>query len=395
MFKWLIFSTLLLLITTTKNSCSAATLQSSTHKINTAEQLRIEDVVFSDGPYIFTVENGLKAYWVCEGKVLAQSISLTQTQSKNFFNSPFFVTACDLPVTIHGFSSQEKDVIEFNGDFPIAALSDFHGKYDLMIELLTNNNIIDENKKWSFGKGHFVITGDIFDRGDKVTEILWFLYDLEQQAKETGGEIHLTLGNHEVMILNGDLRYLHPKYIETAKKLNKPFEKLFTPDSIIGNWLRSKPVLVKINNMLFTHGGFHPDLAKEKRTLLEINHVFKDNLVKSELAKPREGFAKYLHKTHGPIWYRGYFSRDKERSSVKKDTGASSADIDLLLKHFDVEHIIVGHTSQKQIETRYQGRVIAIDSSIKQGEYGEILFIEKGNKWRGSLQGKKLPIHHQ
>ena len=74
---------------------------------------------------------------------------------------------------------------------------------------------------------------------------------------------------------------------------------------------------------------------------------------------------------------------------------SSSAEIDLLLKHFDVEHIIVGHTSQKQIETRYQGRVIAIDSSIKRGKYGEILFIEKGKKWRGSLRGEVRPLYHQ
>ncbi len=70
----------------------------------------------------------------------------------------------------------------------------------------------------------------------------------------------------------------------------------------------------------------------------------------------------------------------------------------MLLKHFDVKHLVVGHTSQKQIETRYQGRVIAIDSSIKRGKYGEILFIEKAdaeqkNKmWRGSLTGEKLPL---
>ena len=54
-----------------------------------------------------------------------------------------------------------------------------------MLELLTNNKIIDEQGDWAFGTGHFVITGDIFDRGDKVTEILWFIYELEQQA-ETG-----------------------------------------------------------------------------------------------------------------------------------------------------------------------------------------------------------------
>ena len=83
------------------------------------------------------------------------------------------------------------------------------------------------------------------------------------------------------------------------------------------------------------------------------------------------------------------------KNASAKDNGATSAEIDLLLKHFDVNNIIVGHTSQKQIESRYQGRVIAIDSSIKEGNYGEILFIERGKKWRGSLSGKVLPLYHQ
>lgn len=347
----------------------------------------------NDGPYVFVNEyEQLESYWLCHGDVVKRT-----TEAVNF---PLSISVCDMPADIHALNSIENKVLEFSGDYPVAALSDFHGKYDLMIELLTNNKIIDKNKHWAFGKGHFVITGDIFDRGDKVTEILWFLYDLEQQAQQAGGDIHLTLGNHEVMILNGDLRYIHPKYVETAKQLNKPFEQLFSQNSIIGDWLRSKPVLVKVNNMLFSHGGFHPSLATEQRSLLEINTVFKDNLIKAELDQPRAGWAKFLHTTNGPIWYRGYFAAERNKASVTKsatakDNGATSAEIDLLLKHFDVKHLIVGHTSQKQIESRYQGRVIAIDSSIKEGNYGEILFIEQGKKWRGSLSGKVLPLYHQ
>ena len=143
--------------------------------------------------------------------------------------------------------------------------------------------------------------------------------------------------------------------------------------------------------MLFAHGGFHPSLAKEKKSLVEINETFKNNLVKSELVKPREGWGKYLHKTNGPIWYRGYFK--SSRNKPPKDNGASSAEIDLLLNHFDIEHLVVGHTSQTQVETRYQGRVIAIDSSIKNGEYGEILLIEGDKKWRGTLQREKISLN--
>ncbi|NQZ83002.1 MAG: metallophosphoesterase [Colwellia sp.] len=334
-------------------------------------------LIISDGPYVMVNSNELEVNWLCENTVKQMGISSNKL--------PFNFEHCGLDIII----DRDKflnDALIYQGDFKVAAASDFHGQYDLMLKLLMNNHIINDKKQWVFGNGHFVITGDVFDRGDKVTEILWFLYQLEQQAEQAGGKVHLLLGNHEVMVLNGDLRYLHPKYVETAKRLQQPFERLYGKDTLLGKWLRSKSVLVKVNDMLFAHGGFHPSLAKEKRTLAEINQVFKENLVKGELMQPRAGWGEYLHKTNGPIWYRGYFK------GSRKDEGASSAEIDLLLSHFDVEHLIVGHTSQKQVETRHQGRVIAIDSSIKDGKYGEILLIDGNKKWRGSLSGEKLAL---
>jgi hypothetical protein len=352
---------------------SPLTLAANEQKIN---------MKINDGPYVFKNNNGLELNWLCQSAVLKLKIKTSEL--------PLSFDECDLEVMIDR-DTFVPDEIVYQGDFKVAAASDFHGQYDLMQTLLMNNHIIDLAGDWSFGNGHFVITGDVFDRGDKVTEILWFLYELEKQAESAGGKLHLLLGNHEVMVLNGDLRYLHPKYVETSILFEEPFEQLYGKNTLLGDWLRSKSVLVKVNNMLFAHGGFHPSLAKEKRTLAEINKAFKTNLVKAELEHPRESWGKYLHKKNGPIWYRGYFK--DSRKTLKKDTGASSAEIDLLLKHFDIEHLVVGHTSQQRIETRYKGRVIAIDSSIKNGEYGEILLIDGNKKWRGTLSGKLEALH--
>ena len=141
----------------------------------------------------------------------------------------------------------------------IAALSDIHGQYDLVIKLFKNNKIIDDNLNWSFGEGHLVITGDIFDRGDKVNEVLWLIYKLEAQAKNVGGRVHYLLGNHEYMILYNDLRYLHEKYKVTPLLLNLEYNELYSEKTIIGRWLRSKSTIIKINNILFTHGGISED----------------------------------------------------------------------------------------------------------------------------------------
>ena len=279
--------------------------------------------------------------------------------------------------TLWNPTTEEDNLLEYHGDFKVAAASDIHGQFDLFIKLLKNNHIIDSKGRWNFSNGHFVITGDIFDRGPKVTEALWFLYDLEKQAEKAGGKLHLLLGNHEVMVLNGDLRYLHDKYNKTAEILNKPFESLFAKKTVLGDWLRSRPVLIKVNGMLFAHGGFHPELAHKGISKETINQTFKQNLVKNEINHQRSGLGKYLHKKNGPIWYRGYFQKD----------GATGTQIDQLLKHFAVNQIVVGHTSQKQIETRYQGKVIAIDASMKNGEYGELLLWENNHFIRASLDG--------
>ena len=86
-----------------------------------------------------------------------------------------------------------------------------------------------------------------------------------------------------------------------------------------------------------------------------------------------------MHKRNGVIWYRGYF----------KDDGATLDEIELLLKHFDVNKIIVGHTTQDVIETRHKGKVIVIDAAMKNGEYGELLLIEKDKYTRLTLERKK------
>jgi len=345
-----------------------------TAKIDKQDQIKVLNK-WNDGPYIFSQKDQINAYYLCKGQVFKKTLMKEST--------PLKLSYCNTSVTLYELNYQEDNILEYNGDYKIAALSDIHGQYDLVKELLRNNKIINEKGDWAFGNGHLVITGDVFDRGSHVTEVLWLLYKLEQQATEKGGKLHLLLGNHEVMILNGDLRYLHQKYQDVSTKLGFIYDELYSKNSVLGIWLRSKPVLVKINNTLFMHGGFHSTLAEEELTLSFINRIFKKNLVKNELPQPREGWGKYLHGKNGPIWYRGYF--EEKNKCLKKG-------IDSLLEYYGVDHIIVGHTSQKQIETRHCGRVIAIDASMKNGEYGELLFIKGDDMWRGTLTGEKLSL---
>ncbi|REP65040.1 metallophosphoesterase, partial [Mycobacterium tuberculosis] len=77
---------------------------------------------------------------------------------------------------------------------------------------------------------------------------------LQQQAAAAGGAVHFVLGNHETMVLYNDLRYVNPKYLKSAQLLGRSYPALYGPDSTIGQWLRTRPVLLRIGDTLFLHG---------------------------------------------------------------------------------------------------------------------------------------------
>ena len=106
----------------------------------------------NDGPYILIKKKKLVEKRIVNGKVFSKDLSLDQYKIEYPSEKSFY-----------------------NNVSKIVCISDIHGQYDLALNILKNNKIIDENLKWNFGDGHMVIVGDIFDRGDKVTELLWFV----------------------------------------------------------------------------------------------------------------------------------------------------------------------------------------------------------------------------
>jgi hypothetical protein len=339
------------------------------------EVLNIPYEGVSDGPYVTLSETGRTAYWVNKSETHTQEINSQDSQ---------IIEYNGVKAKLWSHTPKEVKQLAYNGNFKIGAVSDIHGQYDTFIKLLRNNGVIDNQEKWSFGNGHFVVAGDMFDRGPQVTEVLWFLYDLEKQAEKSGGKLHVLLGNHDVMVLNGNLRSIHPKYTEIAKILETPFNELFNKGTVLGDWLRTRPVLIKLNGILFTHGGLHPELVEKGLSIEKINSEFKKQLIASELAEKRNELGDFLHRGHGPIYYRGYFQGEL----------ATDLQIDALLKHFKISNIVVGHTTHRQIEMHYDGKVIVIDANMKSGTMGEILLWQHGVFSRGNLLGEELPLNN-
>ena len=318
-----------------------------------------------DGPYIFIDGNKLVEKKIINNKVISKTLE-TSSYDTIYYSEKS---------TFHKVSK-------------IAALSDIHGQFDLLIRLLQNNKIIDKNLNWSFEEGHLVIVGDIFDRGDKVNEILWFIYELESQAKSNGGRVHYLLGNHEYMVLYNDLRYIHEKYNRSSKLLNLEYDELYSNNTILGRWLRSRATIVKINDIIFTHAGISEDfIAYENFNIEKINSKMRQSIPRlKELRKLRRtgesnNFYDMYFGKNSLIWYRGYFEEELTDTDILK-----------ILKLVDADHIVVGHTSNEKVVQLYNNKIIGVDSSIKKGEYGELLLIKNERFFRAKLNGELIEL---
>jgi hypothetical protein len=272
---------------------------------------------------------------------------------------------------------------------PIFVVADTHGEYEILAGMLQAHRVIDARLRWSFKDGHLVVLGDVFDRGAHQVEILWLLYELEAQARRAGGALHFVLGNHELMVLGGDLRYLHPKYLDTTRALGaQSYSQLFGPDSVLGQWLRSRPAVLKLDDTLYLHGGLSPGLVDRQLTQAQINAAIREVAAGAPITgEAQRERAQYLMGQDGPLWYRGYFA--------DAGGGAADADISRLLTHFGARRIVVGHTRVPTIQALYDGRVLAVQVYPRRTAAGvefETLMIRDRELLRCRPDGTREPL---
>ncbi len=331
--------------------------------------------VDADGPYVFRKGHTLQARWVCDDRVVSRRLRHADTAVQ-------LPPACGYPHALTLLPPRSASTAVLPATPRIVALSDIHGQYGLLRQLLRANQVIDAGDRWNLGSDTLVVAGDVFDRGPQVTEAFWLLYSLQQQAQAAGGAVHFVLGNHETMVLYDDLRYVNPKYLRSAQLLGMSYPQLYGAGSVIGQWLRTRPVLLRIGDTLFLHGGISPQALQMALNPDATNAAYQASLgtAKAEVKANPVTAPLYDGKT-SPIWYRGYFDGRMDTPGVQH-----------LLQQLGLQRIVVGHTSMPHVSSFHDGRIIAIDSSIKNGENGELLFIEDGKLSRGLLDGSRVPL---
>lgn len=295
----------------------------------------------------------------------------------------FVIAALALAVAVRVSAA---DKCEWTGVERVVAIGDVHGAYDRFVEILKTAGIIDSELRWAAGATHVVQLGDILDRGDDSRKALDLVRRLEREAEAAKGQLHLLLGNHEIARMLGDLRLTTPgEYAafatpeseavrEKVIKALKPatdeeraqlvaqlppgsieMREAFSKDGEYGRWLRDLPAVVKIDQVLFVHGGISSAVAPLGCEAIN-ERIHRD--LTSDLDKTMAApLATLTARVDGPLWYRG----------LAQEPESFAPQVDDILARTAARTIVIGHTVPPtgRITPRFGGRVIQIDTGMQ------------------------------
>lgn len=270
----------------------------------------------------------------------------------------------------------------------ILALGDVHGEYTAFRNYLISNGIIDSDHNWTWGDGHLVLLGDLFDRGTRVTESLWLIHQLDLKSREHGGRVHLLLGNHEIMVMINDIRYVSKKYMLFSNYFLRSYASFYDRNTELGRWLRSRSVIIKINDHVFSHAGISSTIKDNDLTIERINFLVQ-NFLEDDPKAPNL-FAKETNIVlgkYGPLWYRGYLYDFPDVSLIEEDQ------VGHILSFLEAKKMVIAHSEVKNISSLFNRQVIAIDVPIHPRDIiSEGLLIENGRHYRLLYNGEKVPL---
>lgn len=340
--------------------------------------------VVHDGPYVLTNNNQRVAHYVSgDGKNAS-------THSKVLVSDNVQVTVDNLTKTsfvVNIRDNYPRSRLNIEQPDKLFVLSDMEGNFDAMVLLLSANSVINDSLEWSYGIGHVVLVGDMVDRGENVVPLLWLIYKLEAEAKAAGGEVHYVLGNHERYLLDGRVKSAARKYYGTFRNTGMSPRELWSVSSELGRWLRSKPVVLKIGDTLFVHGGVSPRVLNHNPTLQSIDAESEAHFVIGDSVRRNVG-ESIIHGSDGLLFYRN-LAKDLSQHGLGEK--ANLEHVDQVLAAFNVNRIVIGHTLAEQIGYDYSGKVIRVDVPHFVG-ISEALLIEENNLWRSDHKGNKYSL---
>jgi hypothetical protein len=244
----------------------------------------------------------------------------------------------------------------------IVAIGDLHGDLAATRAAFRLAGVTDDEDRWIGGETVLVQTGDQLDRGDDELEVLDLLDDLTAQARAAGGAVHVLNGNHELMNVKQDLRYVtlggfldflptpvtDPRTVDPQVVVDAVHERLKAskPGRPFAMRLVDRNVIAIIGDTVFVHGGVLPHVVDYG--IERLNQETRD-WIRSDRQYPPE----ILLPSDGPVWSRHY--------SDEPDTEDCRL-LEEVLDDLDAHRMVVGHTVQGEgISPACEGMVWRID----------------------------------
>jgi len=196
----------------------------------------------------------------------------------------------------------------------------------------------------------------------------------------------MLLGNHELMVMTNDTRYLNEKYTFFSKYFLRDYASFYGTNTELGRWLRSQNVVIKINSFLFSHAGISPAVLDHHMKIDEINEIVRNFLADQRIPKKEDATSLILG-INGPMWYRGYIFASEISPLI------TQSEVDSILSFYNASRLIIAHTENGSIRPMFEDKVIAIDVPLQtKGVISAGMLYEKGDFFMAGNDGKKSKL---
>ena len=316
----------------------------------------------------------------------------------------------------------------------VVAVADLHGDYAQFIYILAHPQValIDNDLRWIGGKAHLVQLGDVADRGSQARRIYELIMRLEKEAAAAGGAVHMLLGNHEEMNITG-IALDYPRYVgveqfvsflpdDFRRAREAEYIKTLPPDmrkqaeiegldvttdqavadfwqriidskdpearrayvlgfnDAVGDWLLRQNAVVKINDVVYVHGGISEAISKwplrEINTVMRTELAYFQGIMRDPQRTTRAFRPKLVYDPEGPLWFRGLAESGK----------AAQSEVDRILANLGAKAMVIGHNYfsykggrspviAKKDVARFEDKVWIMDTGISgtySGSYGGV-----------------------
>lgn len=234
----------------------------------------------------------------------------------------------------------------------LVVVGDLHGDYDIFVKLLRKARLINAQLHWTGKDTVLIQMGDVTDMksrsaiGDeygKEIKIYNLLIHLQEEASRQGGYVYILLGNHEIMNVMGYMDYASEDNLKNfGGEHNR--KNLFKPGGKMSRFLAAYTYgMIKVNGYIFVHGSIPPNFNYGIR---EFNKYIREYLLGTRKIENE-------NKIFEPFWNRTFGEAKVSRTLFDK-----------VMRKYDANGMVVGHTIQSNINQRWGGRLWRVDVGL-------------------------------